>query len=259
MEKQTLPVEYITIENYESCCGDHDNDMLLSISSDSNSDYDDDLSEISFITHQCDFDMTTLPSQVPAIEPAPILVPVEGTHKNSHRSDLSLLSFASRCDLSLLSFDESSFDGSNYKGQSVPTVVAISKEVCHSKQNHEWWSSFADEFSALPSTYMSYLVSSYASLTTSPYPSSTTSASKVSTPTLIDDDLSLSSSDNSIQLEHIEDKFRSIETQYSDQTPTMSLKRSTAQWSKLDYLTDIDDSSMKRRCSNLTLLQTLWS
>lgn len=249
-ERKILP-EYITIANTES--NGYVNNNCCSVDSDMNSNFDDGLSEISFNTRQ--LHSSTLPSSLHI--PAP--VPVEDcTHKISVESDFSLLSFASRRDLSLLSFDDSTFGESADKEPAIPSVVAISNEL--SKHNHEWWSSFTDEFSTLPSTCMSYLVSSYESLTTSSHLSSTISTSEVLTPPLIDDDLSLSSSDDSIQLEHIETKFRSILNQYFDRMPTMSLKRSMVeQCIQSNSSTDYDDSSMKRRCSNLIVLQSLWS
>jgi len=221
MECQTLPIEFITIDNSESF--DDDENFLLN---ECDSDYDDDLSEISCTSKQRD--TMYLPAS-----PAPTPLPVAcGTTYTPARSDMSLLSFASRsqCGVSLLSFGESSFgessfDESSFDNQepSVPSEVA-SKNLCPSRHGHEW---------------LSYLVSSYNAI----------SSSKVLTPTLIDDDLSVLLSDDSIQLDQIENKFQSIETQYL---------KSMVQCIQFNPKPDFDDSSMKQRNSTFTVLQSLW-
>jgi len=232
MKCKILPVEFITIDNSES----FDNDgKSFSLLDECGSDYDDDMSEISFTTQQRD---TIYLPVSPSLTPLPATC---GTTETPIRSDMSLLSFASRsrCSISLLSFEESSFDeyelSFDNQEPSVPSEVAISENLCPSKHGHEWVSSF----STLPSTYMTYLVSSYNAI----------SSSKVLTPTLIDDDLSVSLSDDSIQLEQIENKFQSIETQYL---------KSMVQCIQFNPKPDFDDSSMKQRNSTFTVLQSLW-
>jgi len=234
MEWKTLPVEFITIDSSESF---DDDGKSFSLLNEYGSDYDDDLSEISFITQQRD--SIYLPAS-PALTPLPAAC---GATDTPVRSDMSLLSFASRsrCSISL-SFDESSFDESSFDELSfdnqeptVPSEVAISENLCPSKHGHEWFSSFF----TLPSTYMTHLVSSYNAI----------SASKVMAPTSIDDDLSVSLSDESIQLEQIENKFQSIETQYL---------KSMVQCIQLNPKTAFDESSMKQRNSAFTVLQSLW-